>query len=93
VILLKVDAHSVATLKLECDAPRAVDVDRVPLPAFECVEVKARHPQIIKPRRIVQSVKPSQASRMKGLLDLGRRALIEQFLQAPVLEAFDYDCL
>lgn len=89
-ILLEIDAISIAVDEFECYAPRTVNVDRVTLAASQGVEVETGQIHVFGARSILQSVEPPQAARMHRLLNLSCRAPFEQFLQAFVLEAFDH---
>jgi hypothetical protein len=89
-ILLEIDPIGIAIDEFECYTPRTVDVDRVTLAALQGVEVETGEIHVFGPCSILQSIEPTQAARMHGLLNLSCGAPFEQLLQAFVLEAFDH---
>ena len=90
-ILLEVDAISIAVVEFEGYAARTVDMDRVTPAASQGVEVETGEIHVFGARSILQSIEPPQAARMHGLLNLSRRTPFEQLLQAFMLEAFDHE--
>lgn len=90
-ILLEVDPESVASFKLERDAPGAVDVHSVTgRHAVQQMKVKARQIHLIRNDNDVQPVEANQNTFMQFRIDLARMTFVPQHGQAFVLEAFDH---
>jgi hypothetical protein len=89
-ILLEIDAISIAVDEFKRYAPWTVDMNRVTLAASQGVKVETGEIHVLGARSILQGVEPSQTARMHRLLNLTCRAPFEQLLQALMLEAFDH---
>ena len=71
-ILLEIDALSVAVLELECNRPRAVHVDRVSLriESLKTVEVEAWQVQIFSHQGSIQRVETPKNALLQPRIDL-----------------------
>ncbi len=65
-VLLKIDPFSVTFTEFECDAPRAVDVNRIPngVKAFQRMEVETGDVHFFRDLGDVQTIKAHQNSPM-----------------------------
>jgi hypothetical protein len=80
-ILLKINPERIAVDKFECDAPWAVDMDRVAQGSSpQCMKVETWNIHGIGTFRAIKHVEPAQAPFMKGILDTGSIARLEQLL-------------
>jgi hypothetical protein len=86
-ILLQIDPACFPILKLECDAPRAVDVNRVARWAMtaQTVKVEARQVQIRDLGRRVQSIEYQHSATLEIRPNPSASAFLEKLTQALVL--------
>jgi hypothetical protein len=70
-ILLKVDAISVAVIKLEGQAPRPIDVNGVSngRKATKCMKIEADEVHIFHRANAVQAIKPRQYTFVQARID------------------------
>jgi hypothetical protein len=71
VVLLEIDAGGVAVVEFECDAPRAVHVDRIAdgRETPQRMKIKSRKVHFIRRRTGVKPVEPKQNPAVKTFVD------------------------
>ena len=80
-ILFQVDLGSVSVGEFECNAPRTVDMDRVPggSEAEERVKVETGNIQLRNCLGIVQGIEPTFDARVKPAVNFAAVAFFKQF--------------
>src|ERR1700733_2040975 len=93
VVLLEIDATGVTVFKLECDAPRTIDMDRIPRrsKASQGVKVKAWHVHFVGTHDNIQTVQATQDAGVHLGIDLASPPALPKLSEAFAFEALDHD--
>lgn len=72
-ILLEIDANRIALMKLKCDAPRPVHMNRVTnrAEAMQRMVIESRQVHLVRPCTRIKPVQPQQNAVVKPFVDLG----------------------
>ena len=94
-ILLEIDAQSLAGIKLESDAPRPVDMNRVAgrNEAFQGMEIKPWKVHLRRRGRGIQPIEADQDALAHLSVDLDRAAFRPQLGQRLAPERFDHSLM
>jgi hypothetical protein len=87
VILLEINSEGIAILEFKSDAPRPVDLNRMPdrLPP-QRMKIKAGNIHVLRTPRAIKGIEPTEAERA---MNAGGSAGLEQLFEAFVPEAPD----
>jgi hypothetical protein len=93
VILLEIDAPYVAVCEFKSDAPRSVDMDRVPgrLKASQRMKIKAGNVHFLGPNDHIQAVEAAQDARMHLSVDLPGPPALPKLREALASEALYHE--
>ena len=91
-VLLEIDATSFAILEFEGNAPRSIDVDRIPLrvESLQGMKVEARDVHFLGPDGDIQTIEPGENALMHLCIDLRTLALGPKLRQCLAFECSDH---
>ena len=94
-VLLEIDAESISGIELEGDAPRPVDMDRIPgrNETFQGMKIKPGKVHLLRRSRGIQPIKTDQHALVHLGVDLRRTAFRPQLGQRLASERPDHGAM
>src|SRR5205085_6792329 len=93
VILLEIDATSLAIFEFECDAPRAIDVHRIALriEPMQGMKIETREVHFLWPDGNIETVQPCENAFVHLRVDFRTPALRPQLRKSLAFEGSDHE--